>query len=259
MHDVLKEGHPEGHGGLKPVKVEFTDFKMERAFAFDPAKGEKGIITYTIPEPARVSIKVIKAGTRELYLKTIVNWEYRDAGIHTEIWDGRDYSGNIIDLSSAMIVIEGEPMYTYSPGEYSIDGLSDEEIIHGHPWGHSHNAYHEAVNVVPEIKVTSIKEGDTLSGLVRVESQIEGNGRGYGDEVGYGVRYYLDDIILQEEFYDKKCDGKFSYLLDTTAFPDGEYTLYVGTCDHHQHVTSKGYKVRISNYPPEEADKRGRR
>jgi len=68
MHDILKDGHPEGAGGHKPVKVDFVDFKMEKAFAFDPAKGEKGIVTYTIEEPARISIKVIKAGTRELYI-----------------------------------------------------------------------------------------------------------------------------------------------------------------------------------------------
>ena len=66
MHD--QHGNPEGHGGLKPRKVDFTDFKMERAFAFDPSLGEKGVITYTIPEPARISIKVLKAGTRELSL-----------------------------------------------------------------------------------------------------------------------------------------------------------------------------------------------
>ncbi|MBI5286016.1 MAG: hypothetical protein HY878_00300 [Deltaproteobacteria bacterium] len=255
-HDITHE-HPEGHDGLKPVKVEFTDFKMERAFAFGPAKGEKGIITYTIPEPARISVKVIKAGTRELYLKTIVNWEYREAGTHTETWDGRDYDGDIIELSSAIIVMEGEPISTYAPGEYSIKGLSDEEIIHGHPWGHSHNVYRESANVIPEFKVTSIKDGDTLSGLARIDSHIEerGGSKGYGDEAGYGVRYYLDNVLVQEEFYDRKCDGKFSYLLDTTSFSDGEYTLYVGMCDHHQHVTSRGYKVRISNEPLAEGKK----
>lgn len=239
--------HPEGHGGHKPVKIDFTDFKMEKAFAFDPTKGEKGVLTYTIPEPARVSIKVIQAGTRELYRATILNWEYRDAGTHTETWDGKDYDGNNIDLSSVMIVMEGEPMSTYAPGEYSVERLSDEEIIHGHPMGHAHNVYDESVNTTPELKVTSVKDGDILSGLVAIESYIEGDKKGYGEKVGYGVRYYLDSMLVQEEFYDKKCDGKFSYTMDTTAFLDGDYTLYVGMCDHHQHVTSRGYKIRIKN------------
>ena len=47
-HSHDHEGHPEGHGAHKPEKVEFFDFKMERAFAFDPVKGEKGVITYTL-------------------------------------------------------------------------------------------------------------------------------------------------------------------------------------------------------------------
>lgn len=249
MHDTLKDGHPEGTGGHKPVKIDFVNFKMEKAFAFDPAKGEKGIVTYTIAEPARISIKVIKAGTRELYISTILNWGVRGVGTHTELWDGRDYEGNTIDLSTAMIIMEGEPMSTYVPGDYSVDGLSDEDIIHGHQHGHSHNAYHEHANIIPGIKVTSVKDGDVLSGLVVVESYLEGEKKGYGDEVGYGVRYYLDNTLVQEEFYDRRCNGKFSYTIDTTAYLDGEYTLYVGMCDHHQHVTSRGYRIKIANSP----------
>lgn len=251
MHDYYHEhhthDHPEGHGGFKPIKINFTDYKMDRAFAFDPAKSEHGLITYTIPEPGRISIKVLKAGTRELYLRTILNWEHRDAGTHTETWDGKDYDGKIIDdLSEAIIVIEGEPMYTYAPGEYTLKGLSTEEIIHGHPWGHAHNVYDPSANVVPELKVTSVKDGDVLSGLVRIESYLE-EGVGYGDEAGYGVRYYLDNTLVQEEFYDRSCRGNFTYTLDTTAFLDGEYTLFVGMCDHHQHATSRGCKIRILN------------
>lgn len=254
MHDDLKNGHPEGHGGHKPVKISFTDFKMDRAFAFDAAKGEKGIITYTIPEDARISIKVIKAGTRELNLKSIVNWEAREAGEHTETWDGLDHDGKVIDLSKAIIVIEGEPMSTYSPGNYSTEGMSNEEIVHGHQHGHSHNVYHQSKNVVPNLRVTSIRDGDVISGLVTIESEVEGEKRGYGDDVGYGVRYYLDNILVQEEFYEGRSDGKFSYTMDTTAYDDGEYTLYVGMCDHHEHVTSRGYRVRIANAEAGEGD-----
>ncbi len=245
-HEGEAHGHPEGHGGLKPRKVDFTDFKMERAFAFNPAKGEKGIITYTIPEPARISIKVLKAGTRELFLSTVLNWEPREAGTHTETWNGRDYDGNIIDLSEAAIIIEGEPLSTYAPGQYKLDGMTDEEIVHGHPLGHAHNEYETSTNIIPELTVTSIKDGDVLSGLVTILSHLEG-AKAYGEKAGYGVRYYLDSNLLQEEFYDKKCDGKFSYTFDTTAVLDGEYTLYVGMCDHHQHVTSRGYRIKINN------------
>jgi hypothetical protein len=242
------EGHPEGHGGHKPHKIQFKDFEMSKAFAFDPGKGETGTITYTLSEPARVSIKVIKAKTRELYLKTILNWETKDAGRHTETWDGRDFDGKIIDLSESIIVMEGEPISTFAPGEYSVEGLSDEEIVHGHPHGHAHNLYREDVNVVPELKVTSVRSGDVLSGLVVIESELADRSKtGYGDEVGYGVRYYLDNTLVEEEFYDRKCEGRFSYTMDTTAYPDGEYTLFVGMCDHHQHATSSGCRIKIKN------------
>ena len=102
--------------------------------------------------------------------------------------------------------------------------MSDEEIIHGHPTGHPHNLYRESANIVPELKVTSIKEGDVLSGLVVIESYLEGE-KGYGDEAGYGVRYYLDNTLVSEEFYERSCQGRFAYTFDTTAFLDGSYTL----------------------------------
>lgn len=245
-HDHNEHGHHDHDH--KPVKIKFRSFKMDRAFAFDPRKGEKGVITYTITEPARISIKLIKKGTRELYLSTILNWEERGAGTHTEYWDGKDYSGNIIeDLSQVFMVMEGEPMSTFKPGAYSVEGLSDEEIIHGHKWGHPHNEYQEGTNVIPVLSITSVKDGDVLSGVVKVDSKLETDERGYGEKVGYGVRYYLNNILVNEEFYDAKSNGNFSYDVDTTAFPDGEYTLYVGMCDHHQHSTSRGCKVRIDN------------
>lgn len=248
-HHHHGHGNPEGAGGHKPQKIDFVDFKMDRAFAFDPKKGEQGILTYTLAEPARVSIKVLKAKTRELYLNTIVNWEEREAGTHTEHWDGRDYEGNIIeDLSQVFIIVEGEPMTAYAPGKYSVDGLTDyEEIVHGHPFGHQHNAYETDANVVPELTVTSVKDGDVIRGVVTIESELTGARRGYGDKVGYGVRYYLDHTLVQEEFYNEQAEGKFSYAMDTTAYADGEYTLYVGMCDHHQHATSRGTRVRIDN------------
>ncbi|MFH2059846.1 MAG: hypothetical protein ABIJ59_13210 [Pseudomonadota bacterium] len=245
--------NPEGSGSYKPRKIDFVDFKMERAFAFDPEEGEEGIITYTIDEPARISIKVLKNGTRELYLQTILNFEERKAGTHTEKWDGRDYDGNIIDLPNAYMVIEGEPMSTYKPGEYTLEGMSDEEIVHGHPYGHSHNKYADDANIVPTLRITSIKNGDVLQDVVTIESELTG-AKGYGDQAGFGVRYYLDNTLVEEEFYDNKCNGFFTYNLDTTSYADGEYTLYVGMCDHHQHATSRGYKVKIDNNVLSSAD-----
>lgn len=241
-----KNGHDDDH---KPDKIQFRSFRMDRAFAFNPKKGEKGTITYTITEPARISIKTLKKGTRELYLSTILNWEERTAGTHTEYWDGKDYEGNIIeDLSEFMIVMEGEPMSTFKPGEYSVEGLTDEEIVHGHKWGHPHNYYQTDTNVVPDLAITSVNDGDVLSGVVTVNSHLKNEeSRGYGDKVGYGVRHYLNNILVSEEFYDAKCKGNFSCDIDTTAFPDGEYTLYVGMCDHHQHATSRGCKITLKN------------
>ena len=187
------------------------------------------------------------AGTRELYLKTVLNWENRDAGTHTETWDGRDSSGNIINLSEAIMIIEGEPISDYAPGTMEHEGETPEEVIHGHMWGHAHGKHAEFAEELPELTVTSINDNDVLSDIVTIKSEVSKSRRGYGDDVGYGVRYYLDEELIQEEFYNGKSDGNFSYDFDTTAFEDGEYTLYIGMCDHNQHVTSRGIKIKIDN------------
>ena len=91
------------------------------------------------------------------------------------------------------------------------------------------------------------KTGDNLSGKVIVHSAVDRERRGFGDKYGYGVRYYVDDEIIHEEFYIPESGGQFSYELDTTAYDDGEHALYVGLCDHNDHVTSHGVEVAFDN------------
>jgi hypothetical protein len=221
---------------------------MKNALAFNPEKGEKGIIGYTISESGIVSIKVKASGTRELFLATIVNWEKREAGSHTEYWDGRDYGGNLVDPSSVQIIVEGEPMSAYQPGSMELKEISIEDIIHGKTEGHYHGSHHAYADRIPDIDITSVHEHQILSGMVLIESVVSKEKRGYGNIYGYGVRYYLDRVQIAEEFYKPDSDGCFNYRLDTTAFQDGEHLLSVGMCDHHEHVTSKTYKIIIKNH-----------
>lgn len=231
----------------RPERLRLTKVNLRRAFAYYQNPDQKGEITYTIEEPGLVNIVVLRAGTRELYLAKIVHWEYRDAGTHTETWDGRDNSGNIINPKEASIRMSGEKMSSYAPGTMPLKDMPDEEIVHGHEWGHAHATHHEFAEETPILTITSIKDGDVLKGKVLIKAEVDKEKRGYGDKYGYGVRYYLGKALVSEEFYKPESDGKFVYELDTTAFEDGEHILYMGMCDHNQHATSAGVTVTIDN------------
>lgn len=249
--DIKIETHPQTPS--KPVLMK--DIKFENAFTFNPAKGEKAYITYTLSEPGFAKIRVLRRGTRELFLNTIVNLEYRVAGTHTEMWDGRDYWGNIVDFSKTPYdyLMETESLATYSPqsmdkGVEYEEGISQKEVIEESNFKrHIHGQHEQKYENIPLLTIVEPKPNEILKGKVVVKSFVDKERRGFGDKYGYGIRYYVDDQIVHEEFYKPESGGNFLYKLDTTAFADGKHLFYIGLCDHNDHVTSQGFDVVINN------------
>lgn len=241
------QAHASHSHEAPPVLARFADIRMERAFSSVCSDEHPGAVTYTLPEPARVRVRVQARGTRELYLRTIVDWEARDKGTHTETWNCRDNSGHAIDMLRASIRLVGEPMSTYRPGTMPLTPLNPEEVIHGHKYGHSHNVHHEWACHEVRLRILSPAEGARTSGKVFVRAAVDAKRRGYGDTYGYGVRYYIDRVLINEEFYKPESGGNFVYEMDTTAFPDGEHVLHLGMCDHNDHGTSASARIVIDN------------
>jgi len=237
-------------GHKPPRMVKIRDAMLDEVFSFDPTKGDSAAITYSIDEPALVSIKIVKKGTRELYLATILNYEPRDSGTYTEYWDGKDYMGGIVNMDDAGIYLTAEAYDSTERGTYPLDkSTAPEQIIHGHKEGHAHATYHEWAEEVPFLKILAPQNSDTIKGLALIRSEVDKERRGYGDVYGYGVRYYVDNQLAHEEFYKPESNGQFAYQLDTTPFTDGEHEIYIGMCDHHEHVTSVRINVIIKNRP----------
>jgi hypothetical protein len=240
-------GQMAGH--QMPQKVQMKNVQVSNLFVYFQDPKKRGEITYTLDEPAIVSIKVKDSRTRELFLRTIVDWEKRSAGTHTESWDGRDNAGNILDPARVSVLWTAEAISAYAPG-----AATDKELLYyengagNKGWeGHVHARHAKEAEETPLLRILSPAKGDTLSGLVWIRSEVDKQKRGYGDKFGYGARYYVDQILAKEEFYKPECDGKFAYQLDTTAFEDGEHSLQVGMCDHNEHQTSFAVKVVIKN------------
>lgn len=241
-------GH--SHAGSQHAESQYVpmfDVNVTEAFLFKPQEGKPCKLTYRLVEPARVSIRIKKKETRELYLATIVGWAVRQKGRHEERWDGRDYSGNFVDMSEATLSVVAEKL-AYREGSLSLEARGAEEIVHGEK-EHIHGTHHSEAEEVPLLRIAVPKAGMELRGQVLIRSEVDRQKRGYGDQFGYGVRYYVDSVLANEESYKPESNGRFAYTLDTSAFEDGKHMLYVGICDHHQHATSAGVEVFIRNSP----------
>lgn len=248
-----------------PTLLRITDIEFHNA-TLDPSVNDgNASITYTLPEPGFVTIRIAREATRELYLATLLNLEFRDAGTHTEIWDGRDYYGNRLNemgtpfsyRMQAESIAEGSP----PPGHRGLDylaGESQEEAIIKADWRRHVHTWHESkYEHIPLLTISSPRDDESLSGIATVRSAVDHERRGFGDKYGYGVRYYVDNEIVHEEFYLPESGGQFLFELDTTAFDDGKHTLHVGMCDHNDHVTSHGVDVVFDNLGVTDARKEG--
>jgi hypothetical protein len=242
-------------GGIIPNLIRITDLILRNDSMKPPFSGNVSI-RYTLPEPGLVTIRVVHAGTRELYLATILNSEFREAGPHEELWDGRDYYGKVLDSSRTPIsyrihaeaLSAGAPPGGYNYVEYAED-QSQEDIVDKTGFKHHVHGWHEKkYEEIPLLRISKPLSGSVQKGMIRMLAAVDRERRAFGDKYGYGVRYYIDDQLIHEEFYTPESDGYFSYELDTTAYEDGEHLLYIGLCDHNDHVTSHGVQVVFNNF-----------
>ncbi len=254
-------GHQHGESNVKHVDpsivqnfVPLQNLTFYKAFTFDPNKNEKVKVTYTLSEPAIVSIKALRRETRELFLAGIVNNERREAGEHVEHWDGKDYWGEYLDHKKQpyrfiyKAIKPAKSKSEFQGLEYA-EGQSQAESAAkaGFEGIHDHSRHDQHYESTPFLTIISPKVDEVVKGIIQVESSVSAEKRGYGDKYGYGVRYYIDMTLVSEEFYTPESNGKFVYALDTTPFENGKHILYVGMCDHNEHTTSRGIDITLNN------------
>ena len=242
-------------GAIIPNLIRITDLKLRNDSMKPPFSGNVSI-RYTLLEPGLVTIRVVHAGTRELYLATILNSEFRDAGSHEELWDGKDYYGKVLDSSKTPIsyrLFAESLSANVPPGGYNYveygEGQSQEDTLDKTGFKrHVHGWHEKKYEEIPLVRINKPLAGSVQKGRIQLVSAVDRERRAFGDKYGYGVRYYIDDELIHEEFYTPESYGNFSYELDTTAYEDGEHLLYIGMCDHNDHVTSHGVQVVFNNF-----------
>lgn len=91
--------------------------------AFNPARGEKVEISYDLAKRDQVTVRVYDADGG--LVRTLVDKQPRDAGRHTEAWDGKDLEGRLVPDEAYTFVIETASGAVYDPTTFSGGVVGD--------------------------------------------------------------------------------------------------------------------------------------
>lgn len=180
---------PQDHGEITATDV-----------SFDASTGE---VRYTLPQDAYVRLR---AGIRQAgaLLRHVVDWEWRPAGPHTEVWDKKDASGLIDfgDRDDYVVILNAKPVKAKdalikAPGLIIFFPDANERTDEGLPVTNG---------VVPLRILFDEKDRQTMA------------------DSKYEVALYVDLGFLME---DEVGTNPFNYLLDVSQFSEGRHVLTV--------------------------------
>jgi hypothetical protein len=215
---------------------------------FEPSEGDTGAICYRLTAPGIVRLYIRPKNRRFLAVRTLVDWEHREAGEHRVEWDGKDQRGNLLTPAFYCAAVQSQPKRgAVSRGHLPMDKeVHHEDIVaHGHHRSHAHTLHEPGKCHQLGVGIVSPGSMTKLSGTCRIATQISEDARGYGREVGHSARYYVDYMLL---FEDKVVEGPATtWDWDTRNIPNGTHLLSVACCDHHDHMGSDSVVVEIDN------------
>ena len=207
------------------VKTEISASEI----SFDALTGQ---IKYKLPESALVRIRIgIKNGGP--LLRTLIDWELRSKGNHTEIWDKKDASGKV-DFGTRRDLI---CMLACLPATKT-----------------KHSAYSGAIRGLrksPDFKIIfpeSAKKDDLgvpiASGVTPIRVELERKDLKWLTDVRYEVVVFIDGIFIME---DEEGISPFTYRLDTKHLNDGLHIMTVNIASFEGEVGTYSALIKVKN------------
>ncbi len=196
---------------------------------FNLATGE---IKYTLPEAALVRVR-IGIGNGGALLRTLIDWEYREAGPHTEIWDRKDAFGTIDfshrpDVMAVLACIPAdETVRTKYSGKVRGFRLSPKFEV-----------------MFPESKATTGEGLPIVSGVVPVRVVVDEKDKAWLTETKYEMVLFVDEAFLTEG---EQGISPFNYMLDTRSFNNGPHVLTVNLASFSGEIGTKSFKIYVDN------------
>jgi hypothetical protein len=204
-------------------------------------------ISYKTNYPGYIRIRIHGVNQQFCILKELVSWEYKEPGIHTVHWDGKDASGNIIgDTYGAN--------YDWEPANIEVPQEMQDVLMNNqdHVLGHLHTLCEKEKCGTFTLEFTTPRPGEKISGITHIEGKLTGDFRGYSKTWGFGSDIYvdykpIDDNILSCGNASDLEPPHFYFDVDTTKFSNGMHLISVVICDHNDHVGTATIQVEFAN------------
>jgi hypothetical protein len=85
--------------------IEITDIKTYQALNFNPAY-EPAELSYNLSKAGFVNILITNRDDTTRIYRKLVDWQWRHQGLNSEVWDGKNDSGIIINPKLCRILVE---------------------------------------------------------------------------------------------------------------------------------------------------------
>ncbi len=218
-------------------------------FSLDKKSGK---IEYILPQAGRVRLR---AGILEgALLKTILDWQAKEAGKHELMWDGLDKSGEMNLLNNAnlnlnlnafslpdnaIIVKQIEPSFA-APDSVYHEVKTGRHFHYLHPRSNCHE---------PKFKIIfsdAVKKDEKgiplLKGKTAFSVQIDPS-----DEIDlirkrFEVMVYFDSNFLFEE---EQAVTPATFTLDVSSWAQGYHLLTVNVMSYDDHIGVETVKVKV--------------
>ncbi len=221
-----------------------------------------GAIRYSLPRAGRVRIRIgLKEGGP--HLKTLLDWDLREAGDQEEPWDGLDQSGRIAlrDHPDAQIGIRAYSLPDNSIIVSGYEGSQDsaslekqgqrERRARQYPGtGQYLHAFHRrAICHEPrfsiELPADLPKTADgvpVVRGSVPLRIRLSPADQIHLIQARFELVLYVDTVFLLEE---EEGYSPFTYLLDTSTIGPGPHLVTVGLLSFDDHIGVATEKIVV--------------
>lgn len=219
---------------------------------------EKKSISYVMPKAGRVRIRLgIKDGGP--LLRTLIDWEPREAGEKSELWDGMDVSGIMefykepklqiaivaFSLPENTIIVKGKNIkpYNYPSAEIPRTELRPEQkrLLYKHAL-HKREGCHEPRFNVEFIGSKNEEVIPVLSETTPIRVTLDEADRRILTNARYEVAFYIDNIFLFEE---ESGFSPYTYIWNTKGMSKGEHFITVIVQGYDDHIGTATKKVMI--------------
>jgi len=233
------------------IELMLRDIEMDR---------QERSIRYIMPKAGRVRIRTgIKEGGP--MLRTLIDWDLREAGRHEVTWDGFDASGTInswedpllyINLSAYSlpencVIVRGKKKQEDVAKEAGSTGIKRKKRKsmsekHRHFY-HDRKSCHE-----PRFSFEILGAEDYVNGIAvvtdEVSIRINIDERDLPALINsrFEIIFFIDNVFLFEE---EEGTSPFTYRFNTEGLNHGEHVLTLNVASYDDHIGSVSKKVFV--------------